>query len=94
MAHGRCYCEIGDCATGVTRFGGRVMMEFFSPAVLAAILRVSSTPIFSLRLATASLLVRRDVPRSAIDAIDAVAMVDPVDARQRGNPAREDAIRG
>ncbi|MDR6471525.1 hypothetical protein J2777_005265 [Paraburkholderia graminis] len=67
------------------------MMEFFSPAVLAAILRVSSTPIFSLRLATASLLVRRDVPRSAVDA---VAMVDPVDARQRGNPAREDAIRG
>jgi len=73
------------------------MMEFFSPAVLAAILRVSSTPIFSLRLATASLLVRRDVPRSAVDAsdaVDAVAMVDPVDARERGNPAREDAIRG
>ncbi|CAB3667348.1 hypothetical protein SCB29_23770 [Paraburkholderia sp. SIMBA_055] len=67
------------------------MMEFFSPAVLAAILRVSSTPIFSLRLATASLLVRRDVPRSAVDA---VAMVDPVDVRERGNPAREDAIRG
>jgi hypothetical protein len=67
------------------------MMEFFSPAVLAAILRVSSTPIFSLLLATASLLVRRDVPRSAVDA---VAMVDPVDVRERGNPAREDAIRG
>jgi hypothetical protein len=67
------------------------MMEFFSPAVLAAILRVSSTPIFSLRLATASLLVRRDVPRAAVDA---VAMVDAVDVRERGNPAREDAIRG
>ncbi|AFT89523.1 hypothetical protein [Paraburkholderia phenoliruptrix] len=57
------------------------MMEFFSPAVVAAILRVSSTPIFSLRLAAASLLVRREMPRGATE------------TPQRANPTREDAIR-
>ena len=38
------------------------MIEFLSPAVLAAVLRVSSTPLFSVRLAMASLLKPSDVP--------------------------------
>lgn len=37
------------------------MIEFLSPAVLAAVLRVSSTPLFSVRLAMASLLTHSDV---------------------------------
>jgi hypothetical protein len=37
------------------------MIEYLSPAVLAAVLRVSSTPIFSVHLAVASLLARREV---------------------------------
>ncbi|MGF6569167.1 hypothetical protein SAMN05443245_1903 [Paraburkholderia fungorum] len=37
------------------------MIEYLSPAVLTAVLRVSSTPIFSVRLAMASLLTRRDI---------------------------------
>jgi hypothetical protein len=37
------------------------MIEYLSPAVLTAVLRVSSTPIYSVRLAMASLLTRRDV---------------------------------
>lgn len=37
------------------------MIEYLSPAVLTAVLRVSSTPIFSVRLAMASLLSRREV---------------------------------
>ncbi|WP_198017957.1 hypothetical protein [Burkholderia sp. WSM2230] len=57
------------------------MMEFFSPAVFAAILRVSSTPIFSVRLATASLFVRHERPRNPTNTVD------------RASNAREDATR-
>ncbi|MDR6411699.1 hypothetical protein [Paraburkholderia terricola] len=42
------------------------MIEFFSPAVLAAVLRVSSSPIFSVRLATASPLKPRDAQARAV----------------------------
>ncbi|MBW0445660.1 hypothetical protein [Paraburkholderia phenoliruptrix] len=49
------------------------MMEFFSPAVCSAILRVSSTPIFSVRLATASLLIRRERPANPISAANRIA---------------------
>jgi len=41
------------------------MIEYLSPAVLTAVLRVSSSPIFSVRLAMASLLSRRDVSSRA-----------------------------
>jgi hypothetical protein len=41
------------------------MIEYLSPAELTAVLRVSSAPIFSVRLAMASLLIRRDVPGAA-----------------------------
>jgi hypothetical protein len=37
------------------------MIEYLSPAVLTAVLRVSSTPIFSVHLALASLLKRQQV---------------------------------
>ncbi|CAB3796867.1 hypothetical protein [Paraburkholderia caffeinilytica] len=40
------------------------MIEFFSPAVLAAVLRVSSSPIFSVHLAMASTRALRAVPSS------------------------------
>ena len=46
------------------------MMEYFSPAVLAAILRVSSSPIFSARLAMVSLLVRRDTSRHEVGTVE------------------------
>ncbi|MGY6125330.1 hypothetical protein ACW9YV_07500 [Paraburkholderia strydomiana] len=46
------------------------MMEYFSPAVLAAILRVSSSPIFSARLAMVSLLVRRDASRHEVGTVE------------------------
>ncbi|WP_198021455.1 hypothetical protein [Burkholderia sp. WSM2232] len=49
------------------------MMEFFSPAVCSAILRVSSTPIFSVRLATASLFIRRERPRDPTSAVNRIA---------------------
>lgn len=42
------------------------MIEFLSPAVLAAVLRVSSSPIFSARLAMASKRMLRDVPGSTV----------------------------
>ncbi|MFL9866175.1 hypothetical protein PQR67_18520 [Paraburkholderia fungorum] len=38
------------------------MIEFLSPAILEAVLRVSSSPIFSARLAMASKRMLRDVP--------------------------------
>ncbi|MFM0729601.1 hypothetical protein PQQ52_03775 [Paraburkholderia sediminicola] len=37
------------------------MIEFLSPAVLSAVLRVSSSPIFSMHLAMASIRMLRDV---------------------------------
>lgn len=46
------------------------MMEYFSPAVVAAILRVSSSPIFSARLAMVSLLVRRDTSRHEVGTVE------------------------
>lgn len=46
------------------------MMEYFSPAVFAAILRVSSSPIFSARLAMVSLLVRRDTSRHEVGTVE------------------------
>jgi hypothetical protein len=54
-----------DSATCVTRFGEVVMIEYLSPAVFAAVLRVSSAPVFSARLATASPLELRDVSGSS-----------------------------
>ncbi|MFL9984816.1 hypothetical protein PQR46_06230 [Paraburkholderia sediminicola] len=42
------------------------MIEFLSPAVLAAVLRVSSSPIFSVRLAMASMRTLRAVPSSTV----------------------------
>ncbi len=44
------------------------MIEFLSPAVLSAVLRVSSSPIFSLRLAMASMRTLRDVSGSTVSA--------------------------
>jgi hypothetical protein len=41
------------------------MIEYLSPAVFAVVLRVSSTPVFSMRLAMASRLKLRDVSGSA-----------------------------
>jgi len=53
------------------------MMEYFSPAVVAAILRVSSSPIFSARLAMVSLLVRRDASRHEVGTVErACAMAE------------------
>ncbi|MFM0042882.1 hypothetical protein PQQ99_19890 [Paraburkholderia sediminicola] len=43
------------------------MIEFLSPAVLSAVLRVSSSPIFSMHLAMASMRTLRDVPGSAAE---------------------------
>ncbi|HEX7910625.1 MAG TPA: hypothetical protein VF534_21390 [Paraburkholderia sp.] len=42
------------------------MIEFFSPAVLAAVLRVSSSPIFSVHLAMASMRTLRAVPGDTV----------------------------
>ncbi|MFM0076284.1 hypothetical protein PQQ86_34560 [Paraburkholderia sediminicola] len=42
------------------------MIEFLSPAVLAAVLRVSSSPIFSLHLAMASMRTLRAVPGNTV----------------------------
>ncbi len=44
------------------------MIEFLSPAVLSAVLRVSSSPIFSLRLAMASMRTLCDVSGSTVSA--------------------------
>ncbi|WP_341315985.1 hypothetical protein WN982_31705 [Paraburkholderia sp. IMGN_8] len=44
------------------------MIEFLSPAILAAVLRASSSPIFSARLATASMRTLRDVSGSTVSA--------------------------
>jgi hypothetical protein len=38
------------------------MIKYLSPTVLAAVLRVSSTPVFSIQLALTSLLALREVP--------------------------------
>ncbi len=54
------------------------MIEFFSPAVLAAVLRVSSSPIFSVCIAMASHLTQRDAQGGA--AADSAAR--PVAARE------------
>ncbi|MFM0606816.1 hypothetical protein PQR05_20010 [Paraburkholderia sediminicola] len=43
------------------------MIEFLSPAVLSAVLRVSSSPIFSMHLAMASMRTLRDVPGCAVE---------------------------
>jgi hypothetical protein len=43
------------------------MIEFLSPAVLAAVLRVSSSPIFSVRLAMASMRALRAVPGNTLN---------------------------
>ncbi|SOE98477.1 hypothetical protein SAMN05446635_6450 [Burkholderia sp. OK233] len=45
------------------------MIEFLSPAVLAAVLRVSSSPIFSVRLAMASMRTLRAVPSNAVSGV-------------------------
>ncbi|CAE6742159.1 hypothetical protein R75461_02516 [Paraburkholderia nemoris] len=42
------------------------MIEFLSPAVLAAVLRVSSSPIFSVHLAMASMRTLRAVPGNTV----------------------------
>ncbi|CAE6720192.1 MULTISPECIES: hypothetical protein [Paraburkholderia] len=42
------------------------MIEFFSPAVLAAVLRVSSSPIYSVHLAMASVRTLRAVPGDTV----------------------------
>ena len=42
------------------------MIEFLSPAVLAAVLRVSSSPIFSVHLAMASMRTLRAVPSNTV----------------------------
>ncbi|MGF6993172.1 hypothetical protein [Paraburkholderia sp. GAS32] len=42
------------------------MIEFLSPAVLAAVLRVSSSPIFSVRLAMASMRTLRAAPGNSV----------------------------
>jgi hypothetical protein len=44
------------------------MIEFLSPAVVAAVLRVSSSPIFSARLAMASKRMLRDMSGSTVSA--------------------------
>jgi hypothetical protein len=44
------------------------MIEFLSPAILAAVLRVSSSPIFSARLAMASIRTLCDVSGSTVNA--------------------------
>ncbi|CAE6732412.1 hypothetical protein [Paraburkholderia haematera] len=44
------------------------MIEFLSPAILAAVLRVSSSPIFSACLAMASKRSLRDVSGSTVNA--------------------------
>ena len=59
------------------------MIEYLSPAVLAAVLRVSSTPIFSIHLALASLLTPREVSGSAASTTDSKA-VSHAAPRQEG----------
>ncbi|MFM0054919.1 hypothetical protein PQR64_04795 [Paraburkholderia phytofirmans] len=62
------------------------MIEYFSPAVLAAVLRVSSTPAFSIRLALASLLAPREASGSAPATTDGTAV-------SRATPRQEGASR-
>lgn len=45
------------------------MIEFLSPAVLSAVLRVSSSPIFSMHLAMASMRTLRDVSGSVAEGL-------------------------
>jgi hypothetical protein len=53
-----------------------IMIEFLSPAILAAVLRVSSSPIFSARLAMASIRTLCDVSGSTVNAARGRAVVD------------------
>ncbi|NPT43834.1 hypothetical protein GNZ12_21480 [Paraburkholderia sp. 1N] len=59
------------------------MIEFLSPAVLSAVLRVSSSPIFSIRLAMASMRTLRDVPGGTVGATQGRA-VDRSASTQEG----------
>ncbi|WP_168794079.1 hypothetical protein [Paraburkholderia aromaticivorans] len=59
------------------------MIEYLSPAVLAAVLRVSSTPVFSIHLALASLLTPREASGSAPSTTDGKA-VSRAPLRQEG----------
>jgi hypothetical protein len=85
----RCYRQIVDSATCETRFGEAIMIEYLSPTVLAAVLRASSTPIFSIHLALASLLTPREAPGSAAN----IANTADRQAASRTTPRLEDTNR-
>ncbi len=65
------------------------MIEYLSPTVLAAVLRVSSTPIFSIHLALASLLTPREASGSAAN----IANTADRKAASRTTPRPEDTNR-
>ena len=65
------------------------MIEFLSPAVVAAVLRVRSSPIFSARLAMASKRMLRDMSGSTVSAAQR-RIVNHV----AGTPTQEGARRG
>ncbi|MFM0554209.1 hypothetical protein P0D69_24980 [Paraburkholderia sediminicola] len=65
------------------------MIEYLSPAVLAAVLRVSSTPIFSVHLALASLLTPHEASGSAAN----TASTADSKAASRATPRQEGTSR-